>query len=402
MLFRSATRRQARLLLAHLGNDPHHFDPCFHIPRVAVCAGQLSEHPGPVPLQSPPSLAVEVCQAMRAWLQQVDAGIGYASAAGGAGIMFLEAMLELGGEINVVLPCPEAEARKARVDRFLGAEWGKHFDQVLKRAANVYTVSKYDSPERAVADAYANLFLEGMATLRAQMLDTELEVVDVAELLANTSVELAPGTASSPMPLEAALPSPFPQQIRAMLFADAVGYSKLTEGQIPLFGLHFLQPVANLAARSPDELLEKNTWGDALYFVFASVTAAGRFALDLRDLFQEVEWTKMGLPENLGIRIALHAGPVYSRIEPVTERPDYCGSHVSLASRIEPITPPDHVYASQAFVALAAAQGVTDFTCDYVGRVPLAKGYGTFPMYHVRRRHLVKALGDKMKADPQA
>jgi class 3 adenylate cyclase len=149
--------------------------------------------------------------------------------------------------------------------------------------------------------------------------------------------------------------------------------------------------VAKLAARltteSPDELLEKNVWGDALYFVFARVAAAGRFALDLRDKFRGVEWGKVGLPEHLGIRIALHAGPLYSRIEPVTEQRNYYGSHVSLASRIEPIAPSGQVYASQSFAALATAQGVTEFTCDYVGRVPLAKGYGTFPMYHVRRHN---------------
>ena len=60
---------------------------------------------------------------------------------------------------------------------------------------------------------------------------------------------------------------------------------------------------------------------------------------------------------------------------------------VEFAARIEPITPPGQVYASQAFAALAAAQGVTEFTCDYVGQTPLAKGYGTFATYHVHRNN---------------
>jgi hypothetical protein len=29
---------------------------------------------------------------------------------------------------------------------------------------------------------------------------------------------------------------------------------------------------------------------------------------------------------------------------------------------------------------------VTDFTYEYVGQTPLAKEYGTFPTYHIRRR----------------
>jgi class 3 adenylate cyclase len=93
----------------------------------------------------------------------------------------------------------------------------------------------------------------------------------------------------------------------------------------------------------------------------------------------------MGLPSELNLRIALHAGPAYACTDPVTRAPNFIGTHVSRAARIEPITPPGQVYASQAFAALAEAQGVTEFTCDYVGQTPLAKKYGTFPTYHVRR-----------------
>ena len=50
------------------------------------------------------------------------------------------------------------------------------------------------------------------------------------------------------------------------------------------------------------------------------------------------------------------------------------------------ITPAGQVYASEAFAALAAAQGAVDFSCDYVGQTPMAKGYGTLPIYHVRPR----------------
>jgi class 3 adenylate cyclase len=57
---------------------------------------------------------------------------------------------------------------------------------------------------------------------------------------------------------------------------------------------------------------------------------------------------------------------------------------VSQAARIEPVTPPGQVYVSEAFAAAAAARGVQVFTCDYVGRLPLAKGYGDYPLYHLR------------------
>ncbi|UYD31078.1 hypothetical protein HGR01_40220 (plasmid) [Tolypothrix sp. PCC 7712] len=97
-------------------------------------------------------------------------------------------------------------------------------------------------------------------------------------------------------------------------------------------------------------------------------------------------WLEKGLPENLNLRISLHAGPVYQYVNPVTKDTSYIGTHVSYAARIESITPPGKVYGSQAFAALACSLGVQDFSCDYVGQIPFAKGYGTFPTYHVRRQ----------------
>ena len=67
-------------------------------------------------------------------------------------------------------------------------------------------------------------------------------------------------------------------------------------------------------------------------------------------------------------------------------REDYLGTHVSRAARIEPITPKGQVYASEVFAAIAFAERVGEFTCEYVGQIGLAKEYGTYPTYHVRRR----------------
>ncbi len=103
-------------------------------------------------------------------------------------------------------------------------------------------------------------------------------------------------------------------------------------------------------------------------------------------------WEEKGLPRGLNLRIALHAGPVYEFDDPITGNRSYGGTHVSRAARIEPIAPPSQVYASEAFAALAAAQRTRDFTCDYVGQTPMAKGYGTLPMYHVRRSSVAARL----------
>jgi class 3 adenylate cyclase len=171
-----------------------------------------------------------------------------------------------------------------------------------------------------------------------------------------------------------------------MLFADAVGFSRLSEEQVPLFVRHFLGAVGTLRDRTSARPVMQNTWGDGLFFVFETLVGAGRFALELCELVTSTDWAACGLPTEMNLRIGLHAGPVYREIDPVTGLTNYFGAHVSRAARIEPITPPGHVYASEAFAALHAAQGAAELICDYVGQTPLAKGYGTFPTYHVRRQ----------------
>jgi len=174
------------------------------------------------------------------------------------------------------------------------------------------------------------------------------------------------------------------QEIKAMLFADIVGFTKLNETQIPCFAAEFLGKVATLMNSMPRQPVSRNTWGDAIYCVFDDVSAAADFALALRALVRDSDWTHYGLPNDLSIRIALHAGPAYPCQDPVVGRLTFLGSHVNRTARIEPIAEEGQIYASQAFAALAAAQGVKDFVCDYVGQKQLAKSYGAFPVFLVR------------------
>jgi hypothetical protein len=100
-----------------------------------------------------------------------------------------------------------------------------------------------------------------------------------------------------------------------------------------------------------------------LLLAFEGIGDAGRFAVDLSDCIRSTDWKSKGLPENLGLRTTLHAGPVYLCTDPVTQLPICIGTHVSYTARIEPITLANEVYASEAFAALAVAQGITEFAC---------------------------------------
>jgi class 3 adenylate cyclase len=140
----------------------------------------------------------------------------------------------------------------------------------------------------------------------------------------------------------------------------------------------------DLITDSPHKPLLSNTWGDALYGVFASVQDAGNFALELRDRICATNWEAKGLPRDINLRISLHAGPVYYCQTSCFGELRYFGSHVVRAARIEPITPSGQVYASQQFAALAASQRLRGFACEYVGQIPLPKSNLVVPLFRVR------------------
>jgi hypothetical protein len=409
----SSTRRQARLLAAHLPVDDEWLDEALSIPPVLVFTGHMIDREGRDSPRFPAGLESVVRPVVRDSIAAMRPLAAYGSAACGADILCLEAVRELGGEIHVVLPFPPAEFRRASVDVAAG-DWGERFDRLIERADSVTVTSDHRASGSVAPFEYANLVLTGLGRLRAQVLDTRLrglavwdrgsggerggstsvvsvwtargiaiEHVDLSRL--RRAADAAPvacnsSAAAAPQPPDAAS-----HDLKALLFADAVGYSKLTEDQIPRYVTGFLGAVAELNRRTRHRFEHVETAGDGLYMVFENAVDAAHYALELSALATTTDWTALGLPPSFNLRIALHSGPVYCGWDPVTETRIYTGPHTSRAARIEPITPPGQVYASSAFAAVAAASGAEEIAMRYVGRIPLAKGSGTLALYHLQR-----------------
>ena len=412
----ASTRRNARLVLQYFGRDATNIDQCFQIPAVVVFTGHRLDRPRQYPPRFPPQLETAVRDALRKRLRRVQAGFGFASAACGSDIIFLEAMIERGLETHVVLPFQERQFLKESVTFLPETNWGTRFRQALKGASEVIIASQRRIADGVSSFGYANLLCQGMAQIKANQLGAELvpmavwdrqpasedggtgsvvehwrrlglkvETIDLSRILRENLPALMTGkdptVKKSPQRKQRSRTN---TSLRAILFADAVNFSKLTEKQIPLFMRNFLGSIAELIENSPHAPVIKNTWGDGLYFVFRDVRDAGLLALQLCERLKNIDWLRRGLPKSLSMRIALHAGPVYSCFDPILNQMTYTGTHVSRAARLEPATPSGQVYASREFAALAAAQGVGEFMCDYVGLTPWAKDYGIFPTFHVR------------------
>jgi class 3 adenylate cyclase len=415
-----STRRNARLVLRALDVEDDSIEGCFRFPSVAVFVGHMIDRPGRQKARFPQVFEERVASEIQKRLDTLNIMFGYASAACGSDILFVEAMLRRGAEIHIVLPYDAAQFLEDSVDIGALGDWKERFNRATRKVAEVITISGQRSTGETVLYSYANRMILGLGGLLAKRLDTQLrclavwdenpgdgpggtadtvemwrasgQKVDIINLLSlpekGSLTSAQPATSGERLASSSSNQQPISQpdfgpEICSILFADAVGFSKLSEDEVRLFVKYFLGLVREVLDVQPCPPLMKNTWGDGLYFVFSSALSAGRFALELRDRIKANRWSDKGLPD-LDLRIALHSGPLYRCIDPVTQQTNYIGFHASRAARIEPITPPGQVYASQAFAAQSWAEGATEFKCGYVGMTPMAKGYGCFPIYVVK------------------
>lgn len=414
--------RRAREMLGTAQKGSAWLDQCFEFPSVVVFSGHMIDAPGRPSPRFPASREPEIREEMRRLLQELRPANGYSSAACGGDIIFCECLLELGAKVNLVLPCP-VDAFKRQSVKFAGAEWEQRFHHVLAHAttclianASEYATTDAD-PASSMALVYTNRIVTGLAVLQAQALDVDLHAIalwdgkpgdgaggtssvvaewerrqikphllkvdalgggTVSPIASNGSSATAPARVGEKIPT-------VPQVIKAMVLAEVVNYKKVAEHQISAFVHEFREAVAKVIGGLPTPPTGVENWGGSNYFVFDSLPDAARLALDLRDLSGRAHWGQHGLPADLGIRIVVHAGPVFAFVDPVLQRPTCLGAHVMRGTRIVPMTPAGQVYVTQEFAALCGSEGVTGMSFEFLGHLPMTRLFEDAPLYQLNR-----------------
>jgi class 3 adenylate cyclase len=409
-------------------------------------AGHMIDAPGRSKPRFPPKLVPAVETAVRERLEHLHQPIVYSSAACGADLIFIESALDRGAEVNVVLPFERQDFVRTSV-AVGGEEWVERFDAAIARASRLIMATEESHLGDDVLFDHASMLLEGLTALRAEQLETrpallclidaasdarvggthatferwkrnvgEPQVIDLAAIRSavapdvsvaqgdapdasiahrvapavarsRTSSARAGNAAHARSAIVASAGSARPQRtLKTLLFADFAGFTRVHDALAPLFQERFLTIAQTELESSRVNPRMASTWGDALYAVFDTPDQGADFALRFLAGMRRADWPSLGLPDSSQIRIALHAGPVFCSFDPIMKRDNYYGSSVNKAARIEPVTPPGMVYASEAFASSLAALGATGYALEYVGRLSLAKGYGESRIYRLERK----------------
>jgi len=392
---RAGTARQLARIAAHMGVTAEGLLAGLAPPRVAHFCGHM--------FAGDDAAEARIRGEIDRVLDAAGIGFAYGALACGADILFAEAALARGVELHVVLPFDEADFLAQSVLPG-GGDWLARYHACLAGAAGSVTASPMDyfgGPEQF---AYGSGMAMGLARLRARHLDAEPVQVAIwdgvaASGPAGTGADVATWQARGgrtividPGPVDRALERPPPRvrsdyerMLAAILFTDFAGFSTLRETALPAFWDGVMRRVAEVLAAHEGEVECRNSWGDALYAVMPSASAAATIALELQDALAGFDFATLGLDGKGGMRIGVHYGPAYRTTDHITGRTTFYGTEVSKAARIEPVTPPGAVFVTEPFAAILALEAADRFACRYVGRIALAKNYGQFPMYRLTR-----------------
>ncbi|MCX6979187.1 MAG: hypothetical protein NTV08_00270 [Verrucomicrobia bacterium] len=355
----ATTRAQARLLLRQHGRGESEFDPCFPLPGVLAFTGHRIGAP-----RFPEEAEAAIRERIREAIVKADAGFGYAAAADGADILFLEAMQAAGLETYVHLPLPEEEFIRQSV----APGWLERYREVTAKATE-FTCAPRVGP---LAFDYGNRLLLGAACRHAQQLGCGARLLavwdgrpgnvggtgDYVRLAHETGCAVGvidlPGGATNSAPQTEDTTEQLLSVIALSLAAEDEAGSRLAV----LLREH--------------EIVQREVLGGKVRLFFRTPAAAAQAVL--------------AIAPHLDGGLGLHTGPVRSGTHPLTGERVMLGDHAAKADGLAALEPAGITYASSAFAALLGLQPLAGVSCEFLGYRALRTGAPREPIFRLRKR----------------
>lgn len=370
----ATTRGQARLLLSQLGQNESAFDSCFPLPGVIAFTGHRIDDPDRSTPRFPEELAPVIKEQIREFIAKTEAGFGYAAAANGADILFLECMQEAGLETYVHLPLPEEDFIRESVWNAESPTWLERFKKVTDNATE-FTCASH-AGHGALDFSYGNRLMFGAARQRARQLGSELHMLAVwdgvpaeqgsggtadyvhlaRELGCSVEVIPIPGRPADQLPAETP-PTQISEQLLSIL-TIFLPPGESTESQVASFA---------------GNAIHSEVSDNRVRMFFQSPDAAAQAALAIRQ-------NMVGM---LSGALGLHVGPARLATHQLTGKTVYRGPHGSVADQLAALTPAGLIYASSAFSSLLGLHDDTPIRSEFLGYRTLAAGQPREPVFQV-------------------
>jgi class 3 adenylate cyclase len=347
-------------------------------PVVTAFVGHMIDHPYRTTPRFPAVIEQQIKDAITNSIRTTNAHIGYCSVACGGDILFAEAMAELGGEVNIFIPFDTKDFIKTSL-AFAGEHWVQRFQSLVEKfPIHFVTHEGYSGFDDLFA--FQSKMIFGSAVMRATSnheeptLLTVLSEVDLKRKEGGTRdtirlwpfqrnhVNINPDIYTASLNIETPVVTPVPSPPSAvteinrpvlyLAYCDLTGISLLEREKV-LKAIHV--KIEDVAIPVKAFSLE----GDSFLVAYETEMAVMEF---VSDIFNSIK----ALKQAGGIRMALHAGPVYITTESNIEDISIAGETVEIVRQIGKLTPTGSICATSHFSSLLALE-TKKYSLDYSG-----------------------------------
>lgn len=363
-------------LLNHYLAVPNELLKIFKPPVIAAFVGHMIDHPSRTQSRFPASIEHKVKEALSNSITAINAKIGYCSLACGGDILFAEAMLETGGEVNIYLPFLKSDFLDASV-RFAGEQWVERFEKLSNRfSVNYITHEPYDG--------YSDLFflqtgiIFGTATMRGKATHTKPHLVTILsgldlkrkeggtldtlqlwpypETILNINPDNFNPTSQSNNRQEVPISiAPDKNKNRPVLYLIMADFPNLPLAEKEIC---WKSVQAKIEIQSP--LPRALTWkGDHLLAAYVALEGTVALCHTLVEMVSRFHKKDQ-------VRISLHVGPVQvGQQEVLGEKIE--GNQVKILSQIHSFAACGEIYASSQY-SMELALDLENYSIDYAGK----------------------------------
>lgn len=346
----------------------------FNPPMVMAFIGHMIDHPNRSTPRFPATIEPQVKNAILNSLRASNARIGYCSLACGGDILFAESMEELGGEVNIFLPFSEVDFIEQSV-AFAGEEWINRYNRLIKKFPVTYiTNESYAGLDDLFS--FQNKVICGSAVLRSAShhadptLLTVLSAVDLKRKQGGTRdtiavwpypknyININPDnfvTIQSAPPSETQSQSKTERPDRPVLFLVQVNLES-----VPAMALTRL--LKDVDSKIFDESITFRSYKATETSLLAGFDMESA-AMEFTEL---VTGSLKGSSAQVSAKISLSAGPVFMEAKNSPINKTVTGESVALVKRMDSLTVPGTILASDHFAAVLALES-KKYTIEYCG-----------------------------------
>ena len=281
-----------------------------------------------------------------------------------------------------------------------GADWPARFRRCLDRSSSCTITCDSAYLDDMAMFGFAGRVAMGHALNRAQFLGVEAMQLAVSDGRASGTArdigtwhraagitQVIDVESRSTMRSHAALSAP--TQVagcQAVIFADFHGFSRLRDEHYEAFISGVLGAIGQTIDGFGDDVLYRNSWGDAIQLVIRDVISAAKCALAIQNCLVSLDLASLGLPADLRLRVAGHVGRLINSPDPIRGVSGFWGREIDPSGANGAAHAGRRGLRHRCISALVALEPDARLACEYVGMVTTAKNFETIPMYRLRRR----------------